>query len=216
MNSGMTAVAEGQFEEMVRFNFSQETGRDWPVGAESFRTNYPVIADGRMAPHEWIRSQDGRLIKVDASQHGDDHFFPGPDGHSLGFGRRNRRVEYGRRCGAVSAQSISREEWNYPQQNTMFSLAYSMFRASYCKMALMGTGVESEKPRLERAYRFYREKIDDSVRQLETARSDMSACPARPLKSPPCPPSRRTGMRNSFMRPFGDWCSSIFSSSLRQ
>jgi hypothetical protein len=33
----------------------------------------------------------------------------------------------------------------------------------------MGTGVECEKPWLEKAYLFYREKIDDSVRQLETA-----------------------------------------------
>jgi hypothetical protein len=36
-------------------------------------------------------------------------------------------------------------------------------------MALTGTGVESEKPRLERAYRSYREKIENSARQLETA-----------------------------------------------
>jgi hypothetical protein len=56
-----------------------------------------------------------------------------------------------------------------PNRTHLFSLAYSAFRASYCKMALTGTGVESEKPSLERAYRFYREKIDDSVRQLETA-----------------------------------------------
>ncbi len=55
-----------------------------------------------------------------------------------------------------------------PSRTHLFSMAYSTFRASYCKMALMGTGVESEKPRLERAYLFYREKIDDSVRQLET------------------------------------------------
>ena len=71
-------AADGQFEEMVRFNLSQETGRDWPLGAESFRTDHCVIADGRMAPHEWIRCRDDRVIKVDASQHGDDHFFPGP------------------------------------------------------------------------------------------------------------------------------------------
>jgi hypothetical protein len=56
-----------------------------------------------------------------------------------------------------------------PNRAQVFSLAYSVFRASYCKMASLATGVESEKPTLERAYRFYREKINDSVRQLETA-----------------------------------------------
>ena len=57
-----------------------------------------------------------------------------------------------------------------PDRARMFSLAYSTFRASYSKMALMATGVELEKPRLERAYQFYRKKIENSVRQLETAR----------------------------------------------
>lgn len=38
----------------------------------------PVVADGRMMPHEWIATSDGRLLKVDAASHGDDHFYPGP------------------------------------------------------------------------------------------------------------------------------------------
>jgi hypothetical protein len=38
----------------------------------------PAVVDGRMAPHEWIASVDGRLIKTDAVDHGDDHFLPGP------------------------------------------------------------------------------------------------------------------------------------------
>ncbi|AKF04024.1 hypothetical protein [Sandaracinus amylolyticus] len=38
----------------------------------------PVIADGHLAPHEWIVAPDGSLQKVDAIAHGDDHFFPGP------------------------------------------------------------------------------------------------------------------------------------------
>jgi len=38
----------------------------------------PVVPDARMMPYEWIASPDGRLIKVDAASHGDDHFYPGP------------------------------------------------------------------------------------------------------------------------------------------
>ncbi|MGI9090036.1 MAG: hypothetical protein ACR2GG_02900, partial [Gemmatimonadaceae bacterium] len=36
----------------------------------------PVALDGRMLPHEWLRSGD-TLIKTDATDHHDDHFFPG-------------------------------------------------------------------------------------------------------------------------------------------
>ncbi|UJR83457.1 hypothetical protein [Sandaracinus amylolyticus] len=38
----------------------------------------PVIADGRLAPHEWIAGPDETVRKVDAISHGDDHFLPGP------------------------------------------------------------------------------------------------------------------------------------------
>jgi hypothetical protein len=162
-------VADGQFEEMVRFNFSQETGRQWPMGAESFRTDHLVIADGRMAPHEWIRSQDGTLIKVDASQHGDDHFFPGPT--DILWDLAGAIVEWNMDADAEQylLSRFRAKSGIVPNRTQLFSMAYSTFRASYCKMALMGTGVECEKPWLERAYLFYREKIDDSVRQLETA-----------------------------------------------
>jgi hypothetical protein len=164
------SAADGQFEEMVRFNFSQESGRDWPFDAESLRTNHPVIADGRMAPHEWIRSQDDRLIKVDASQHGDDHFFPGPT--DIHWDLAGAIVEWNMDADAEQylLRRFRSQSGIIPDRARLFSLAYSTFRASYCKMALMGTGVESERPRLERAYRFYREKIDHSLRQLDTAR----------------------------------------------
>ena len=38
----------------------------------------PVIADGRMQPEEWLAGAEDRLIKTDATSHGDDHLLPGP------------------------------------------------------------------------------------------------------------------------------------------
>lgn len=38
----------------------------------------PAIVDGRLAPHEWVRTPGGEVRKTDAAWHGDDHFFPGP------------------------------------------------------------------------------------------------------------------------------------------
>ncbi|HEY8550858.1 MAG TPA: hypothetical protein VIL35_12950 [Vicinamibacterales bacterium] len=38
-----------------------------------------VVPDGRLQPWEWLRPRDrGPLLKLDAIDHGDDHFWPGP------------------------------------------------------------------------------------------------------------------------------------------
>lgn len=162
-------VADGQIQEMVRFNFKQETGRDCPLALESFGTDCPVITDGRMSPHEWIESINGNLIKVDASRHGDDHFLPGPA--DIAWDLAGAVVEWNMEHNAERylLERFRKTSGMTPENVTAFRLAYSLWRASYCKMALMGTGVESEKPNLQKAYRFYRARVDDSVRQLETA-----------------------------------------------
>jgi hypothetical protein len=54
-----------------------------------------------------------------------------------------------------------------PENISAYLLAYSIFRASYCKMAWMGTGVESEKPGLHGAYVFYRRNVDAAVRRMK-------------------------------------------------
>jgi len=42
------------------------------------RLERPVIADGRMQPHESLLLPGGQILKTDSGSHGDDHFFPGP------------------------------------------------------------------------------------------------------------------------------------------
>ncbi len=37
-----------------------------------------ATTDSRLAPHEWLRLDDGSVRKTDAIAHGDDHLFPGP------------------------------------------------------------------------------------------------------------------------------------------
>ena len=61
-------------QEMAEHNL-RELGLDLPV---ELRLKRPVIADGRMQPHEWLLSKEGKLLKTDSGSHGDDHFFPGP------------------------------------------------------------------------------------------------------------------------------------------
>lgn len=68
-------TSRAALEEMTRVNLDRALGISRSV---SLPIERPVIADARMMPHEWLRGSDGRLLKVDASSHGDDHFYPGP------------------------------------------------------------------------------------------------------------------------------------------
>jgi hypothetical protein len=66
----VTNVAEGLGDEWSpRLDARlKECGASW--------CERPVALDGRMQPHEWIRTSRGYL-KTDAVHHHDDHFFPG-------------------------------------------------------------------------------------------------------------------------------------------
>jgi hypothetical protein len=130
-------------QQMVDHNVP-ELGFDVSVQLELKR---PVIADGRMQPHEWLLAKDGRMLKTDSGGHGDDHFFPGPT--DIAWDLAGAIVEwdmsakqsttflefYRRKSGDDAASRIEH-----------FVRAYSVFRAAYCLMAAnaLGEGEESQ------------------------------------------------------------------------
>src|SRR5438874_5859066 len=73
-------VSDRQPEDLARMlacNLQEEFGEGIDDPELAFDAEDLVLADGRMAPHEWILSANG-LIKTDGASHGDDHFYPGP------------------------------------------------------------------------------------------------------------------------------------------
>ncbi|PYY00305.1 MAG: hypothetical protein DMG63_06525 [Acidobacteria bacterium] len=69
-----TNASTNALEEMTQINLARALNVSHSVFLPIER---PVIADARMMPHEWIATDRGRLFKVDAATHGDDHFYPG-------------------------------------------------------------------------------------------------------------------------------------------
>jgi hypothetical protein len=67
-DTGRTADT-GALAEMIQVN----TGMECLPSPHAGNT---VAVDGRMLPHEWLRTDNGWL-KTDALDHHDDHFFPG-------------------------------------------------------------------------------------------------------------------------------------------
>ncbi len=81
-NSRSSSSARDQLREMIEVNTREALGDTASCAITSFMRSgavieeRPVALDGRMLPHEWLRSGD-TLIKTDATDHHDDHFFPG-------------------------------------------------------------------------------------------------------------------------------------------
>jgi hypothetical protein len=68
-----TVGLENMLQVNLRDALSRELAR--PARLELVR---PVYADARIAPHEWLLANDGRLLKLDGVDHADDHLWPGP------------------------------------------------------------------------------------------------------------------------------------------
>src|SRR5690348_17117096 len=116
----------------------------------------PVIADGRMQPHEWLLSPQGRILKVDSGSHGDDHFFPGPT--DIAWDLAGSIVEWQMDAEQAdfflaSYRRISGDDAR--ERVKEFVTAYSTFRKAYLLMAANALHGSEEQARLERAAASY-------------------------------------------------------------
>jgi len=135
-------------QQMAEHNL-HELGLD---STAELRLEHPVIADGRMQPHEWLLTQEGRLLKTDSGSHGDDHFFPGPtdiawdlagaivEWHMNEQEARDFLDRY--RCASGDEPSA---------RINGFIRAYAVFRAAYCLMAANAMKGSDEEARLRDA-----------------------------------------------------------------
>ena len=157
----------GSLDQMLRFNFSQEFGRD-PKGSERIlQPTSATIVDGRMQPHEWIAGDRGEIFKIDACTHGDDHFFPGPT--DIAWDLAGIIVEWRLPPDArefLLSAFHKRSGVDMTERIDAFTLAYTVFRLAFYKMALGGTQVEAEKPRLRSAYDYYRRSAWELFQKL--------------------------------------------------
>lgn len=140
-------------QQMADHNL-RELGLGSPV---ELRLEQPVIADGRMQPHEWLLSEDGKLVKTDSGSHGDDHFFPGPTDIAWDLAgaivewqmNEQQAAEFLDRYYRASGDDAS-------ARIDGFIRAYAVFRLAYCLMAANAMNGSEEQRRLESAAANYR------------------------------------------------------------
>jgi len=140
-------------QKMAQHNL-RELGFDWSV---ELRLEHPVIADGRMQPHEWLLNTEGKLLKTDSGSHGDDHFFPGQTDIAWDLAgaivewkmNDEQRTEFLDRYHRTAKDDAS-------ARIDGFVKAYTVFRLAYCLMAANAMNGSDEQLRLQRAAAEYR------------------------------------------------------------
>ena len=159
-----------ELRQMLEFNVQQEFGRELKLNTDDLACVQPVLADGRMQPHEWLVSSSGEFLKTDAISHGDNHFFPGSCDIAWDL------------AGAAVEWQLGPEELEFlldkfaritgtkvSSQITPYILAYCIFRLGFCKMAMSTVRGSREEWRLDQAYRWYRRRAEEILFKVASA-----------------------------------------------
>ena len=154
-------VNERQQEDlstMLRVNFEREFGESLSAEATILEVVKPAVCDGKMAPHEWLIAEDGRFLKLDATSHGDDHFFPGPC--DVAWDLAGAILEWemdaaDRDVFLSEYQALSGDDAS--GRIAHYLRAYAVFRFAWARMAAAAMKGTAEEDRLMRDYRRYRE-----------------------------------------------------------
>jgi len=151
------AAQTPELEKMLCWNWHSEFGEELEPDESWLKVERVTVCDARMMPQEWLCTSAGKLLKLDAASHGDNHFFPGPcdiawdvagaivEWEMLGRARERFLSEYESRSGDRVRDRL------YP-----YTLAYVIFRLGWCKMASLAMHGEYDETLLERDYYRYR------------------------------------------------------------
>jgi hypothetical protein len=166
--------------EMMRWNLQCEFGVELTASQSNLVLERPVVADGRMLPHEWMEIGD-RIMKLDAASHGDDHFMPGPcdiawdlAGFIVEWNLDRQATEflleaYRRQSGDGGAEARLRP----------YLLAYTAFRMGWSKMAAQACAGQPDESLLRRDCLRYRNKAESLLGE-RSAKVTLQVSPSEP------------------------------------
>ena len=163
----VAAAQRHDLASMVRVNYQREFGARLPLALLKLPVAKPTVCDAKMSPHEWLIADDGRFLKLDATNHGDDHFFPGPC--DIAWDLAGAIVEWG--MDAAAREVFLREYTAHTHEDASlrirnYLLAYCVFRMAWSNMAAAGMRGTPDEPRLRRdalRYRAHVERVLTSV-----------------------------------------------------
>jgi hypothetical protein len=139
--AGGVETSEGVLMPMLETNVAELLGISG--GLPAFVPGPLVHIDGRMLAHEWLRTEDG-LRKIDALDHHNDHFFPGPTDSAwdLAGAAIELALDETAECALLDAYARASGDASVAARLPFYRAAYAAFRGGYCAMqaaALEGT-----------------------------------------------------------------------------
>jgi hypothetical protein len=155
------SAGRDELVQMIRAN----TGIEAPEPPKAEAT----IVDGRMMPHEWIARATGEPIKVDALDHGDNHFYPGPADicWDLAGAMIEWRLDDRRRSRLLRRYVQHSGDTKAGERLPFYLLAYTAFRIGYTSLAVMALPQSSDdRMRFEQLQREYRAVMERESQQL--------------------------------------------------
>ncbi|MDQ3928628.1 MAG: hypothetical protein M3328_05715 [Chloroflexota bacterium] len=134
----------------------------WAVEMQAIDYSPRSYGDGRMAPHEWIRTHDGRVLKTDSAGYSWDHTCIGTQ--PVAWDIAGAIVEWGldeQATGSLLEAFYSEGGEAIPTPTMAFyRMAYAAFRAGQCHLcANMSAHDPAEQERLWSAYNRYKEQL---------------------------------------------------------
>ncbi len=157
------SVTEESLRTLVTTNVEEALGEEWLPrlramlsGACTGWCERSVALDGRMLPHEWIRSGQ-RYLKTDAVDHHDDHFFPGCQ--DIAWDVAGTCLEFGLPLEARSwlirrYQALSNDR-TIAARLPVHAVTYLAFRLGYASLAAKTLGGTADGKRFATAAKRY-------------------------------------------------------------
>ncbi|MBS0295367.1 MAG: hypothetical protein JSR45_03585 [Proteobacteria bacterium] len=169
------ALTGEELTPMILRNVQQSLGEEGLsrlVGLEAWPARLagaPAVAiDGRLAPHEWIRSERG-LLKTDALDHHDDRFMPGPT--DIAWDVAGFSVEWGLDAGAArdfaAAVAIEAADATLDRRLPFYETAYLAFRTGFTHEAAEALPEGSDRRGLRRQAARYRARLDQALDRMQ-------------------------------------------------
>ena len=117
--------------------------------------------DGRMMPHDWIRTNGGSFVKVDALDHHADHFFPGIQdaGWDLAAAAFEFDLDAEQRDRVVSRYAAASGDRDVRVRLPFFDVAYPAFRLGYATLASQSVSDPRERTRFARVIARCRDRL---------------------------------------------------------
>ncbi|MCW5979476.1 MAG: hypothetical protein KIT09_15470 [Bryobacteraceae bacterium] len=123
----------------------------------------PVMVDGRMQPHEWVRTVKG-ILKTDAVDHHRDHFFPGCQDIAWDVAGAVAEFALDPEAGIYLVESYAAlsNDRTLPRRLPFFTIAYLAFRLGYATMASETAG-GADSARFEKLARRRRAQLQEAL-----------------------------------------------------